>query len=186
MGTIAEIARGERIGRARRVSIRAIARGDGPALADFYANLSRESLRRRFLGCRARFDPHLVGTFTGPDGDGLVGILDEPGPNDGAVVAHAYVQPDGHGGAEVAFAVADELQGQGIGRRLMERALDVARELGLRCVTATLLADNTPMRRLLCGAGCVILTDAIDAGSEEIGLRIGTATASCRLAPAGR
>jgi acetyltransferase len=155
----------------RWISIRPIERADAPGLSDFYRRLSAESRRRRFLRC-GELDPKLITAFTEPEGQGLVGILDERGPNDGAVVAHASVQPDGLGAAEMAFAVSDELQGRGIGRTLMTMAVQQARLRALRRMTATLFADNTPMRRLLRGAGLEIIADEIDAGVEEIELRI--------------
>lgn len=163
--------RRERIDRYRWISIRPIERADAPGLSDFYAGLSPDASRRRFLGCGAG-SGDLGRAFTEPTGEGFVAILGEPGGNDGAVVAHASVQPDGQGGAEVALAVADELQGRGIGRALMQTAVEHARRLSLRQLTATLYADNTPMRQLLGGAGCRILSDQIDAGVEEIAIAV--------------
>lgn len=160
------------IGRDRWVSIRPIERTDAPGLSEFYAGLSRESKRRRFLSLGNPSNRDLTRMFTEREGEGFVGILDQPGPRDGAVVAHASVQPDGHGGAEVAFAVADELQGRGVGGLLVEAALELARRQRLRCLSATLLPDNVPMRRLLRGAGCEVVSDLTDAGVEEIALRV--------------
>lgn len=161
-----------RIDRDRWVSIRPIERADAAGLSDFYARLSPESRRRRFLGCGMRPDADLVRAFAETAGEGFVGILDERGPNDGAVVAHASVQPDGEDSAEVAFAVADELQGHGIGRALMEAVVQHARQLGLRRLNATLFAENVPMRRLLRNAGCKIRSDAVVLGVEEIALDV--------------
>lgn len=158
----------------RWVSIRPIERFDASRLSDFYAALSPESRRRRFLGSAPALDPDLVEGFT-EAGEGIVGILVEQGPNDGAVVAHASVQAAGLGAAEIAFAVADGLQGYGLGRVLVREAIELALARGMRSVTATLLAENTPMRRLLLDAGCPIADDAIDAGVEEITLQIGSA-----------
>ena len=169
--------RRERIDRNRWISIRPIEASDAAGLSDFYARLSPESKRRRFLSYAKLSDGALARAFTEREGQGFVGILDAPGPNDGAVVAHASLQPDGHGGAEIAFAVADELQGRGIGTALMETVVRRARQLGLGRLSATLFADNTPMRRLLLGAGCEIALDEIDAGTEEIALAICSLTA---------
>jgi RimJ/RimL family protein N-acetyltransferase len=103
---------------------------------------------------------------------GLVAVLWEPGPDDGLIVGHASLQPDGEGGAEIAFAVADRFQGCGLGRRLVAGVLARARGLGLRDVTAVLFADNGRMRRLLRDAGATILADDLDAGVEEITLAV--------------
>ena len=160
------------IDRQRWVSIRPIERSDAAGLSVFYAELSPESRRRRFLGSGSPNLAPLIATFTGPSSPGMVAVLREPGPRDGAIVAHASVQPDGSGGAEVAFAVADALQGRGIGRALTAATLDLARSMGLARVSASLFADNLAMRRLLHPSGCVVLNDEIDAGVEEVTLSL--------------
>lgn len=160
-------ARSVPVGKGRWVSIRPIERSDAPGLSDFYAHLSRESRRRRFLGPAPALAPDLLRRFT-TEGEGLVGVLFEHGSRDGAIVAHASVQPVAEGEAEIAFAVADELQGRGLGRTLMREALDLARARGHHRVTATLLAENAPMRRLILGAGRPLVADDLEAGVEEI------------------
>lgn len=164
--------RRERIDRDRWVSIRPIERTDAAGLSDFYAGLSPESRRRRFLGCTSLPDSALGRRFTDPEGEGFLAVLDEAGPNDGAIVAHASLQPDGPDSAEIAFAVADELQGRGLGRLLMKVVLADARRRGLNRLNATLYAENAPMRRLLRGGGVQILSDDIDAGVEEIAVAV--------------
>jgi RimJ/RimL family protein N-acetyltransferase len=52
------------------------------------------------------------------------------------------------GAAEVAFAVVDEYQGQGIGRALMRHLVAIAREAGLEELVAEVLPDNLPMRKV--------------------------------------
>jgi RimJ/RimL family protein N-acetyltransferase len=50
--------------------------------------------------------------------------------------------------AEVAFAVADEWQGRGVGTILVERLRDDARAAGIRHLRAEVMADNAPARAL--------------------------------------
>jgi acetyltransferase len=162
------------IGPEQWVSIRPIERADASGLSDFFARLSPESRRRRFLTCGTApmaMVPRLAAA------DGFVGILREPGPLDGCIVGHASIQPDGPGSGEVAFAVSDEVQGHGVGGRLVALVLERARSLHMARVTATMLAENTPMRHLLVEAGYSILADRIDAGVEEIVLDPGAARA---------
>ena len=156
--------------RDRWVSIRPIERTDASGLSGFYAGLSTESSRRRFLSYGRQVPMDLILTFAA--GTGLVGILREAGPKDGAVVAHASVDADAAGSGEVAFAVADDLQGRGLGSALMRQVVELARARGLRRLTATLFADNAPMRRILRNAGCEVVADEIDAGTEEITLGV--------------
>jgi acetyltransferase len=158
-----------RLGPARRVSIRPIDAFDRPGLSAFYAALSTESTRRRFLGGRFVAEAELDDMALG---DGIVGVLRESGRDDGAIVAHAQICADGPESAEMAFAVRDDLQGRGIGRSLVAAVVDMARRRGWRRLTAVLYADNVAMRRLLVGAGCQVERDRIDCGIEEIVLRL--------------
>jgi ribosomal protein S18 acetylase RimI-like enzyme len=52
------------------------------------------------------------------------------------------------GKAEVAFAVVDEYQGQGIGAALMRHLAAIAREAGLKELVADVLPDNIPMLKV--------------------------------------
>ena len=159
------------VGDHRWVSIRPIERSDAAGLSAFYAGLSPESRRRRFLGAVVTVDPALIAQFVMPD-EGIVGVLREPGRDDGAIVAHASVQADRSGGAEVAFAVADELQGRGLGSALVDAAIRMAGERGFSHASASLYADNAPMRRLLHDRAREVVSDIIDGGVEEIELRL--------------
>jgi RimJ/RimL family protein N-acetyltransferase len=153
----------------RRVSIRPIDEFDRSALSDFYARLSPESTRRRFLSCLRPSATDLDRLATA---EGLVGVLATPGAADGAIVAHAVLCPDGLGSAEVAFAVADDLQGRGIGRALVTSTVDLARRDGLTRLTASTFPDNRAMRRLIVDAGCRVESDRVVAGVEEIEMRL--------------
>jgi GNAT superfamily N-acetyltransferase len=102
-------------------------------------------------------------------------VLHEPGPRDGAIVAHASIHPDAGGCAEVAFAVADELQGHGLGRILVRQAMTDARRLGMGRVSATMAVDNGPMRHLLHDTGLTLVSDTVTAGTEEIVLNLAAA-----------
>lgn len=155
----------------RWLSIRPIECADAVGLSDFYGQLSPESRRRRFLGCGSA-RPQDLGRGFARRGEGFVGILHEAGPNDGAIIAHASIQADGRGGAEVAFAVADAFQGHGIGTALTDTVVEHARTVGLRRLNALLFADNAPMRKLMRGAGCRVASDVIDTGVEEVVLAV--------------
>jgi L-amino acid N-acyltransferase YncA len=130
------------------VRIRRIRTADASEVCRFYADLSDESRRRRFLAFTrelsdeqaSRFSRHgFVATVSSQSGDRIVGHLTlEP--------AEPHVE-------EVAVAVADEWQHRGIGRALYAAALESAQKRGVRRLEATMFAYNTPIRRLLTGAG---------------------------------
>ncbi|HET9417044.1 MAG TPA: GNAT family N-acetyltransferase [Candidatus Limnocylindria bacterium] len=155
----------------RWVSIRPIDAADAPGLSAFYAALSPDSICRRFLSAQRPTESALR-QFTDPGAGGVVAVLNEAGPSDGAIIGHGSVQHCGDREVELAFAVGDEFQGRGIGTRLMRAALGEARRLGARRVTASLLIDNVRMRRLLLGAGWPIVSDRLDAGIEDISLAL--------------
>ncbi|MCC6777147.1 MAG: GNAT family N-acetyltransferase [Hyphomicrobiales bacterium] len=81
----------------------------------------------------------------------LVAVVDEDGS---AVIAGGarYVVV-GPGCAEVAFAVIDGYQGQGIGAALMRHLAIIARQAGLRQLVADVLPDNAPMLTVLRRSG---------------------------------
>jgi GNAT superfamily N-acetyltransferase len=58
--------------------------------------------------------------------------------------------------AEVAFAVADELQGHGLGTRMLEQLADYAAQQGMRRFIADVLADNKQMLGVFEAAGFAV------------------------------
>jgi GNAT superfamily N-acetyltransferase len=88
---------------------------DGDAVLAFLTGLSEQSVYRRFHGFPA-LHRETIEPFLDPDWDdrgALVGTL-----NDEVVALANYVRLRDPASAEVAFAVADALQGQGVGTRL--------------------------------------------------------------------
>lgn len=60
-----------------------------------------------------------------------------------------YVRQPGASRAEIAFTVHDEFQHRGVGRHLMRLLIEQGRREGVKSFVADVLADNTPMLRLL-------------------------------------
>ena len=59
--------------------------------------------------------------------------------------------------AEVAFVVSDNLQRRGLGRRLRDRLVAVARSNGIRSFEAFVTPQNVRIRRLLSGGGLAVV-----------------------------
>jgi acetyl coenzyme A synthetase (ADP forming)-like protein len=127
--------------------------GDGPALLAFFAGLSDRSRRFRFHGAR-KIDEAVVARYLepGPDRGALIGLLATNGGERVAALAE-YARLQDPGVAEVAFAVADDLQGRGIGTRLLERLAARAATRGVERFVAAVLADNVPMLSVFADAG---------------------------------
>jgi RimJ/RimL family protein N-acetyltransferase len=99
----------------------------------------------------------------------LVAVVEEGGrPMIVGTGRYIIVQP---GKAEVAFAVVDQNQGQGIGAALMRHLAAVARSAGLHELIAEVLSDNTPMLRVFekCGFG---LSTKRESGVVHVALRL--------------
>jgi len=157
------------------VRIRPIGPADDAALRDFYAGLSEESRRTRFFGSTSGIAADQSTWFCAPDHDhreGFVAVIEAADRPD-RIVGHVCVEPDGPGRAEVAVAVADALRGRGIGRHLVEAAVGWARADGLATLTATMLAGNPRIQRLLAGLGLPSATRVVGAGVVEIQLDLG-------------
>lgn len=158
------------------VRVRAIDPADQAALQSFYAGLSEESRRTRFFGPTTGIGAPQSSWFCTPDHDHREGFVaveaSATGPD--RLVGHVCLEPDGPGSAEVAVAVADDLRGRGIGRRLVERAVAWARMEGLEVLTATMLAGNPAIQRLLTNLGLPSTSRPIGAGVVEIRLDLGS------------
>ena len=73
--------------------------------------------------------------------------------------------------AEVAFAVADEEQGRGIGTRLLEQLATRAADIGIRTFVAEVMAANRAMLRVFSDAGFEIGRE-LEGGTIEVRLSI--------------
>lgn len=157
------------------VSIRSVDASDAGALTDLYRGLSARTRFQRFMAAEASTPEEVVNRLIGADG--IVAEVFESGARDGTIIGHATLHPDGTGGAEMALAVDDAFQGRGIGGRMVESLVAHARARGLHRLSAVLLADNGRMHRLLQHAGCPVMADTIDGGSEEVVLDLTPAAA---------
>jgi ribosomal protein S18 acetylase RimI-like enzyme len=75
------------------------------------------------------------------------------------------------GQAEVAFAVVDRYQGQGIGRTLMRHLIAIARGAGLQELVADVLPDNRQMLKVFEKSGLPMSTRR-ESGSLHVTLRL--------------
>ncbi|HKA27285.1 MAG TPA: GNAT family N-acetyltransferase, partial [Gaiellaceae bacterium] len=144
--------------------LRAPMRGDAGALAEFFNGLSERSFYLRFHGVRA-VDDELIRHFLDPDWNDrgvLVGELD-----DRIVAVAEYMRLRDADAAEAAFAVADELQGLGIGTRLLERLAALAAGQGIERFVAEVMPENRAMLGVFEGAGLEV-TRELDGGEFEV------------------
>src|SRR3982751_3742039 len=109
--------------------LRSVRDGDAEPVLTLFAGLSERSLYYRFMTTH-RVDLAEARRLVSPDPDDVVIVADRGGALCGiAAYYRASAKPER---AEVAFAVADALQGHGLGTRMLERLAEIGRDRGIR------------------------------------------------------
>ena len=156
----------------RRLEIRALAPDDRANFLAAVGQIGAQSLRRRFFGVRRSFSEAEVDYFVNADfvnHVALVAVVEEGGrPVIVGGTRFIVLQP---GTAEVAFAVIDQYQGQGIAAALMRHLAAIAREAGLRELIAEVLPDNIGMLKVFERSGFPFHTER-SAGVVNIALQL--------------
>jgi GNAT superfamily N-acetyltransferase len=143
----------------RRFEIRSLRPQDGPDLVAAIKSVSAQSLFRRFFAVRREFTEKEIAFFVNIDfvnHVALIAALDEANPR--AIIGggrYVVVKP---GTAELAFAVVDSYQGQGVGTALMRHLTSIARDAGVRELIAEVLAENTAMLKIFGSCGLPMTT----------------------------
>ena len=135
-----------------RIEIRPLEPDDRDALAEGFERLSPESRYRRFFGPMAQLrkrDLDYLTRVDHHDHEALVAVDAESGEGVG-VARYVRTAP---GVAEPAIVVADDWQGRGVGRRLLDALADRAREEGITRFDAPVLASNADAIRALARLG---------------------------------
>lgn len=135
----------------RTVRIRPSRSSDLGALRSFYDRLSDRSTYLRFFGWRRVLPDEQLRPRLGNDPRETVVLvaLDD----DEVIAVGEYWRVPGRDEAEVAFAVADAHQHEGIATVLVEDLALIARSAGLRTLVAETLADNEAMLRVFRSVG---------------------------------
>ena len=153
---------------AEALEIRPIAPDDKAALVRGFERLSPQSRYRRFLSPHGRLTLRELRYFTEidhHDHEALVAL--DPGTGEGVGVARYVRSAEDPKAAELAVAVIDDRQRQGVGTRLVSELADRAREEGIARFTALVLADNELMLNLLEEIGQVT-TGEDEAGAVQV------------------
>jgi RimJ/RimL family protein N-acetyltransferase len=141
------------------VHVRPVRAEDAPAVRAFFERLSPRSIALRF--------------FCGfPDLDRAVRWATEADQHrygliatgaDGRVVAHAgwEREPDRPERAEIAFAIADAMQHNGLGTILLSQLTQAAEEAGIAVLTAEVLPQNHRMLHVFRDSGFAVTTRTI-------------------------
>ena len=156
----------------RQVTIRALRPEDRDDFVAAAGRISARSLHRRFFMVKRKFSEKEISFFVNVDfvnHVALVAVLSQEGrPTIVGGARYVIVSP---GNAEVAFAILDDYQGQGIGTALMHHLGVIARQAGLREMIAEVLPENAAMLRVLATSEFPLSTKA-DPGVVHVTLRL--------------
>ncbi len=126
------------------VLLRPIKPEDEPMWLEMFQNFSEESIRYRFFQM-LKDTPHEVRVrYCNIDYDreiAIVAELLEEGRRKILGVSRVSIEPDGKSG-EMAFIVGDRWQNLGLGTKMVDYSLDIAKEMGVEEVYAIMLPDN--------------------------------------------
>jgi ribosomal protein S18 acetylase RimI-like enzyme len=136
----------------RRVTVAALTEGARDRFQQFVRDLSPTSRAMRFHASFHEAPESLLRELLRADRNPNVSWVAQEYGCDGPIVAEArFVVADGEG--EIALAIADGWQRQGLGRALLLQLLRHAEVSGIRRIRAYVRRDNEPMLRLASSTG---------------------------------
>jgi acetate---CoA ligase (ADP-forming) len=140
------------------VHVRPVTAEDAPAIRAFLENLSPKSIALRFFSRFPDLD-RAVRWATDVDGQHRYGLI-ATSSADGRVVAHAgwEREPDHPERAEVAFAIADAMQHNGLGTILLSQLTQAANQAGVAVLSAEVLPQNYRMLHVFRDSGFPVTT----------------------------
>jgi RimJ/RimL family protein N-acetyltransferase len=162
----------ETLGNGRRVEIRALRPDDRENYLAAVGHAGSQSLYRRFFGAKRYFTESEILFFVNVDfvkHVALVAVTQDDGRQ--AIVGGGRYVVSAPGTGELAFMVVDKYQGQGIGAALMRHLILIAREAGLRELTAEVLSNNKAMLKVLERSGLQHSAKQ-EAGSTHVTLQL--------------
>lgn len=128
----------------QEVLLRPIKPEDEPSWLEMITSFSEESIRYRFFQL-LKDTPHEVRVrYCNVDYDreiAIVAELTEQGKRKILGVSRINIEPDGKSG-EIAFIVGDQWQGLGLGTKMVDYVLDIAKEMKVENVYSIMLPDN--------------------------------------------
>jgi acetyltransferase len=151
------------------VNLRPIRPEDAEMEQEFVRNLSANSRYFRFMNTVRELTPTMLMRFTQIDYDqemAFVAVREEGGREVEIAVARYATNPDGQT-CEFAVVVADSWQCKGLGRRILELLIEVARSRGLKAMVGHILSGNQPMLALCGKLGFRISDSPEDAGMKR-------------------
>jgi acetyltransferase len=154
-------------------TVRPIQPDDADMLQDLMHHLSAESRYFRFVSSIAELPPTMLARFTLIDYDREMALVaihkhrtagadGEMSETERIVGVSRYITNPDRASCEFSLVVADDFGGKGLGSRLMQSIMDVARDKGLAEIDGLVLANNPGMLKLMRSLGFAVKTFAED------------------------
>jgi acetyltransferase len=156
------------------VVLRPIRPEDAEMEREFVKNLSESSRYFRFMSSVRELTPAMLSRFTQIDYDremAFVAVCEQGGREVEIGVARYVTNPDWQT-CEFAIVVSDAWQGRGLGRRMLERLIEVARLRGLKSMVGHVLAGNPGMLALCARLGFRIADHPEDMSLKRVTLAL--------------
>jgi acetyltransferase len=153
--------------------VRPVHPDDAAMLQTLVQELTPESRYFRFASSLRELPPSMLSRFTLIDYDremALVAVLKERSTGDDGAITESerlvgvsrYITNPDASSCEFSLLVADTMKGKGLGSRLMESIIDVARDKGLAEIEGLVLANNQSMLKLMKSLGFTVKKYAED------------------------
>jgi acetyltransferase len=152
------------------VTIRPIRPEDAELTQEFVRGLSEETKYFRYMDAVRELSPAMLVRLTQIDYSremALLAVTEVEGKEVELGVARYAINPDGES-CEFALVVNDQWQKQGIGHKLMDVLMDVARAKGLRSMDGEVLKSNRRMLKLSESLGFRVEPHPDDDGIRKI------------------
>lgn len=136
----------------RPIVVRRIRPDDAPRLIEGFQRLSPRSVRLRFFSPLRELDPRFAQRLANVDFVTRAAYV-VTFPDEDDILAVGRYEGMTNATAELAFVVADDLQGQGIATHLLQHLVALGRANGLERFTAMVLPENPDMLDVFRGSG---------------------------------
>lgn len=156
------------------VTLRPIRPEDAEIEQAFVRGLSAESRRFRFMDTLRELTPSMLVRFTQIDYDremAFVATVQRDGREVEVGVCRYITNPDGVT-CEYAIVIADDWHRRGLGRRMMQQLIEVARRRGLEAMVGHVMASNRGMLDLCQALGFVVTDSSDDPQVKRVTLQL--------------
>ena len=163
--------------------VRAIRLDDRERLQTAFLGLDPESVYLRYFSYKHELSEADLDRLCNPDfHERVVLVVTQPGSTEEIIIASAgYVAHDGADSvraAEVAFAVAEDVQGQGLSSKLLAVLAELARADGVQRFDAEVLSRNAAMLSVFEHSGLPMQVGAEQDGVISVSLSLAAPTAA--------